>query len=385
MADMAAQMAEIRRRRAAECAEQRKEEKAAAARGDAAGGGGAGAAAGAPKSSGKVIGGKYFASPPQQLGMKEYEAIVNRYQRIQRQKKATVEKFCLDHESADFFQSFIRMREFKLMRYGVIYGTVQGAVVQGHCIYEPEQHGNETTFTPLEDRRLEKIDKLTELLGLRRVGVITSAPQLALDKPILSAQEVLLCAEQQARFGMHCCLVQMRMDESGTELRVEAYQVSEQCVDIFKEKTLSVHPTSLGVVHSERELEAILEEGSGAKKAMVSKKATHDVDTIWFTVPVPIGTAEQDLFGNRFIRLNRPGQEPPMWQNVRTFLEDPKRRNKPFVQQLSDFHLLVFLTTMEGFCWKSDWPAICAAVRTKDQERAEGFSLMIKSQAGMDF
>eukprot|EP01062_Namystynia_karyoxenos_P056473 TRINITY_DN47431_c0_g1_i1.p1 TRINITY_DN47431_c0_g1~~TRINITY_DN47431_c0_g1_i1.p1 ORF type:complete len:412 (+),score=167.17 TRINITY_DN47431_c0_g1_i1:96-1238(+) len=374
---VAAQLAEVRRRRAQECAQQRAEEKAQEA---------AGAPAPEAKKTGKVIGGKYFANPPQQMGMKELEEIVNRYQRVQRQKDPTVQKFGMDTDSADFFQSFLRRRQFQLMRYGIMYGKVAGGVVQCHSIYEPEQHGGPTDFEPQPDKHQEEVDKLASLLGLQRVGVITSAPPLSADAPILSAREVLLCAEQQAKFGPHCCIVQIRLGEDGQELRVEAYQTSSQCVDIYKEGTLSMHPEKRGVVHSERQLEAVQEEGSGAKRAMVSKQPTFDVDTLWFTVPVPITSFTAPHISNRFVRLNRPGEEPPVWENVKVFLQDPKRKDKPFVEQLGDFHLLVFVAThLANLSWRDDWPIITKAVLEKDSSgKVDGYMFMIKHLAGMD-
>ena len=240
------QLAEIRKLHAERAAKQKREGPAA------------GAAAADTKEKGKVIGGRYFANPPKQLGMKEYEAIVNRYQRVQRQKKSeTVTKVELDSDTVDMFQSFLRRRNFDIQRVGYVYGTVKEGVVKVHACYEPDQHSTEKEYTIQEDKRLPKVDAIAQLLGLQRVGVLVSALPASPEDPVLTAKEVLLCAEQQAKHGLHCSLIQVRIG-ADHEIHVEAYQVSTQCVDIYKEGTLSAHENPK-FVHSERELEAVQE------------------------------------------------------------------------------------------------------------------------------
>ena len=241
---MQEQLAEIRRQHAERNARQKAE----------------GTAPAAPKEKkGKVIGGKYFSDPPKQIQMKEYEEIVNKYQRIMRQKKSdTVTKVEVDSDTADMFQSFLRTRNFSFLRAAILYGTVKDGVSHVHTCYEPEQECKPDHLKLLPDSRIEKADKVAKLLGLQRVGLMVSAPYASPEDPVLTAQEVLLCAEQQAKYGHHCCLVQVRIGQDQQSINVEGYQVSKQCVDIFREGTLSEGATPK-FVHSERELEAVQE------------------------------------------------------------------------------------------------------------------------------
>eukprot|EP01061_Rhynchopus_euleeides_P046826 TRINITY_DN9076_c1_g1_i1.p1 TRINITY_DN9076_c1_g1~~TRINITY_DN9076_c1_g1_i1.p1 ORF type:complete len:370 (+),score=156.67 TRINITY_DN9076_c1_g1_i1:56-1165(+) len=365
------QLAEIRKLHAERAARQRREEKDGSA-----------APAGPPVKKGKVIGGKYFATPPQQLGMKDYEAIVNRYQRILRQKKSeVVTKVEVDADTADLFQSFLRARGFAFLRAGILYGTVKDGVVHCHSCYEPEQECKAKELKLLEDKRLHKVDSIAQLLGLQRVGILVSAPYATPDDPVLTAQEVLLCAEQQAKYGDHCCLVQVRVGQDMQSINVEGYQVSSQCVDIYKEGTLS-RGENPKFVHSERELEAVQEQARDhGGKAMVTKESTYDVDTVWFTVPIPIGGFQSEVVTNRFIRANRPGDMPPTWENVKIYLQDPKRRNKPFVEQVADFHLLVFLS--DALDIKTDMPALIEGILKKDSDAIQGYETIIKSGCRM--
>eukprot|EP01064_Diplonema_japonicum_P020554 TRINITY_DN3014_c1_g1_i1.p1 TRINITY_DN3014_c1_g1~~TRINITY_DN3014_c1_g1_i1.p1 ORF type:complete len:385 (+),score=69.99 TRINITY_DN3014_c1_g1_i1:59-1156(+) len=364
-------MAEIRRMHAERAKMQRKQEDTEMKGGEPA------------AKKGKVIGGKYFANPPKQIGMKEYESLINRYQRIQRQKKCAIEKIEVDSDTVMFFQSFLRAREFKVQRIAYMYGTVEGGLVKCHCCYEPEQESSQDGYKVLPDNRLAKADGIAALFGLQRVGVLVSAPPATPSDPVLTAEEVLLVANDQAKHGSHCCLVQVRLSEDLSEVKVEAYQASAQCVEIYKEGTLSANPKDTKLVTSERELEAVQEEsqGSSGHKALVSKQPTHHVDTAWFTVPVPIGGFESTVVSNRFIRLNRPGEIPPTWENVKIFLKDPRRAGKAFAEQVRDYQLILFLSNW--FDVKQEMPAFVAAAMASDPHAMSGFETTIKAYAGM--
>eukprot|EP00659_Diplonema_papillatum_P020449 gene20449-31483_t len=212
------------------------------------------------KPKGKVIGGKYFENPPNQFTLKEYNAIVDKYQRIKRQAKALVTKIEIDDDAARMFQSYLVRTNFARLRYGVMYGTVDKEnVVRCHAVYEPEQTGDATHFERLPDKRLDKIDGLAALLGWQRVGLLVSSPPINPSDPVITGQEAILCAEEQAKYGPHCCIIQMRPKMEGErDMVTEAYQVSQQMVDIYREGTLSPGSQRQNV-HSARELEAVLE------------------------------------------------------------------------------------------------------------------------------
>ena len=113
---------------------------------------------------------------------------------------------------------------------------------------------------------------------------------------------------------------------------------------------------------------------------MVSKEPTRSVDSVLFTVNVPI-TSFKAPIGNRFIRISRPGEAPPDWSNVRLFLSSEDRKAKPFVEQVADFHLLVFLAAK---CFEDlDMKHLIQAILSKDHVAIEGFETLIKSGCGM--
>ena len=249
---MDAQLAEVRRMHRERAEKQRLQEKEEANNPSKP----------APK-KGKVIGGKYFANPPKQIGMKEYEELINKYQRIQVQKGSHLKRFDLDEDAASFFQSFLRRMDFGLMRAAIMYGTVNDGVVSCHCCYEPEQIGSPRGYKFTEDKLLPKVDNIAKLLGYQRVGMLVSYLSTSPDDPILTASEVILAAEQQALYGSHCCLIQMRVLLEGgvnshdAAAEFDAYQASHQGTEIWKEGILSPHPEDPKLVCSEREMEAV--------------------------------------------------------------------------------------------------------------------------------
>ena len=113
----------------------------------------------------------------------------------------------------------------------------------------------------------------------------------------------------------------------------------------------------------------------------MSKESTYDVDTVWFTVPVPIGGFTSDRIGNRFIRPTRPGDAPPTWNNVKIFLQDAKRRARPFTEQMADFPLLLFLA--DSLDVNREMPVLIDAIVKKDNEAIQGYETLIKGQCGL--
>eukprot|EP00906_Rhabdomonas_costata_P039199 RCo055455 len=288
------------------------------------------------KPRGKVICGKYFASPPSKLTMPEMESLLNTYVRITPQKEATLAQVRMDADSAEFFQSFLQRAQFRIQRFGLMLGSFDPAsrVVTVDCIYEPRQAAVGTTgFSEIEDPLLDYVLPLGKALGLQVVGWIFSHLKNRGDY-VLSAAEVLKTAELAAKFGPHCVVVSVSPQEGTGHSDFHPYQVSEQCVRIYQEGTLSPNPTAPHLVHSERELEAVNQEKSDSKHTL--RYPCHDVDTALFILPLPIVAYRSEVVRNRFSRLNRPDHKPTVEADVRTVMAN--RAGEPFYQVLSDFH-----------------------------------------------
>ena len=59
-----------------------------------------------------------------------------------------------------------------------------------------------------------------------------------------------------------------------------------------------------------------------------------------------------------------------------------KMKSKPYAEQLSDFHVLLWLADNSGLSMAVDIPVIVEAVKEKS-EVAEGYQMMIDSVAGL--
>eukprot|EP00667_Euglena_gracilis_P010345 EG_transcript_10533 len=314
---------------------------------------------------GKVVCGKWFLDPPQKLTVKDMEALLSVYVRVAPQKEAFVAQIRMDTDAAEFFQSFLVRAGFAVQRYGVMFGSFdpQAKVVTVDFIYEPKQASGSHDWAELEDPMLDTAVALAKHFGLVPVGWIFSYRHDRGDY-ILSAREVLKTADFAAKYGPHCVVVGVTNLAGGTQTDFSPWQVSNQLVQIYREGTLSPHPTEAHLVHSERELEAVKEETEKGGRSHVLREPTHDVDTALVTIPVPVAAHKSAVCRNRFGRLNRPDHRPTLQNDVRNVLQT--RRDEPFWQVLTDLHLLMCLLDAGVIDLARDVATICAAIARKD-------------------
>ena len=159
----------------------------------------------------------------------------------------------VDGDSINLFQSFAMRLQWRLMRYGILYGKVNhsdtatsnGGIipsVEVHTIFEPEQIGHEDYFTPVEhgkDPNVANADRIAELLGLRRVGLVCTHQARDADEMVLSAKELMMLAREQSIYGDHCCLITLSPNLETNQINAQAWQASRQCVHLFQLGMLS--------------------------------------------------------------------------------------------------------------------------------------------------
>lgn len=284
-----------------------------------------------------------------------------------------------DGTSLNIFQSFVMEMGWKMQRYGVMYGKVlDDGTVEVHAVYEPEQRGAVEKFNPLPDARQASVDQLASLLGLRRVGLVCTHPARDSQKIVLTAQELLLCAKDQSRFGDHCVLLTMGPDLETGLINAQAWQASEQCVNLFRLHLLDESPDDVCFVRSSRALEIAQEttDKAGHRQCII-KEPGHVIDTRWMTSFIAVEAFQSTIVSNTFVRIARPLQSPPNFNNLRSYLADPKRNRLTLAEQIADFHVLVFL--MEGlFSVKSDMPVVAEAVLTKNTQLLAAYDEILK-------
>lgn len=286
-----------------------------------------------------------------------------------------------DGTALNIFQSFVMSREWKLQRYGILYGKMdpENSTVSVHCIYEPEQQGSEHSFELLPDSREATVDAIAAGLGLRRVGSVCTHSPRDEASVTLSGKELLLCAKDQSRYGDGCVLITLGPNVETGLIQAQCWQASEACVRFYRMGVLSEDKSDIKHIISSIPLEIAQEDRDKAgHQRCVIKESSTVVDTRWMTGYVAVEAFQSDVIGNGFIRISRPGCEPPTFANLKVFFSDPKRNKLPFVQQLADFHVLIFLAASGFLDVTHDMPVLVEAVAKKDNGRVALYEELIR-------
>ncbi len=177
-------------------------------------------------------------------------------------------------------------------------------------------------------------------------------------------------AQLQSEGGKHfvfALVAEMVLEDGSLNVNFEAFQCSEQCVKMYGDGFF-VGPAG--------------EDKQGAVKlrdkaeVYLLRKEVQEIDVEFFLVPTAILDHEGPLkasfpIENRFI-----GQTEA---DLRAALQ--KNQSRPYVERLSDFHLLLFLANC-GTLDISDIALLAAAVRTRGNVQ-DGYRLIINTIAGI--
>nr|CAG4719399.1 unnamed protein product [Naegleria fowleri] len=324
--------------------------------------------------------------------LNEYLDLVNQVKvTIKHQKYAISSTAYLDEYAGQSFQHFLAGTKFQFQRFGFLYGvTTPGKKPQPseeekkkaskdenfnldddyqdvyiHVIYEPKQESTPTGFTQLEDPIYnDRADTLAAMLGMKKVGWIFSHDGQR-EYPLLGP-EILKAAEFQSKYGPSFVTITACPDEEG-KIVFEAYQVSKQCVELWEKGLLEPHPTNPEFIITKKQVE-------------IERKMTNEIDALLLVSNVAIAS-HQGNFLVGFPPRNRPGNEAlqSMDELKQVLLE---RKKQKFVDRVSDFDLLLFLT--DYLSLTSDFPDLCEAICSKNNARASGFEALINAYCGIN-
>jgi len=292
---------------------------------------------------------------------------------VERQETAACSGASFDRHAANQFQLYVGgTLTFTVGRCGLLYGTVDGGnKVSVEAIYEPPQEGSVKGFSAdlaADAPGVAKAEQLAEQLGLRRVGFIFAANAKERgDEYTISADELVLMARLQAEGGphfVHALVAEMETDD-GPAVNFEAFQCSDQCVQMYKDGFF---------VPGENPAAVKLKENA---EVYVMRKEVEEVDNELFLVPVPIMDHEGPLKAS-FPPANRLIEQTTA--DLRGALQ--KGQRLPFVERIADFHLLLHLAE-SGNLDQSDIALLADCVRTKTNVQ-DGYVLIINSIAGID-
>ena len=344
----------------------------------------------------------------------EFTAMDDSYNfKIKRQEESFVGEggVRLESGAVDDFQSYLRRFSFMQQRFGWLYGRFEedapekedekmeedkpsgwGARVYKEpeaksvkknkqvvieAIYEPPQRPDPSAaegFEMLDDPDEERVEALSNMLGLTKVGWIVGHPPR--EKGFqLSNAEVIMAAELQ----LECAggieptpfvTIRVTVDDDGNVV-VEAFQVSLQCMEMVAEEALEVGPNP-GFCYVNETFTAI-QEG----------KPSPTVENNFFLTVVPIHRYQSELFVNMFPRANRAYDDRggQTHEEMKRQLSKSGQSGWTFIDLLSDFALLLYLSK---FLDMSDMVKICESVKNRDVMLDDGYKIIISSMAGMD-
>eukprot|EP00529_Nitzschia_sp_RCC80_P023210 CAMPEP_0113459604 /NCGR_PEP_ID=MMETSP0014_2-20120614/10540_1 /TAXON_ID=2857 /ORGANISM="Nitzschia sp." /LENGTH=475 /DNA_ID=CAMNT_0000351197 /DNA_START=15 /DNA_END=1442 /DNA_ORIENTATION=- /assembly_acc=CAM_ASM_000159 len=302
--------------------------------------------------------------------------------KIQRQEQAVCKKASLDSDSANGFQSYLQRFQFARKRFAFLYGRYQetesgekSAVVE--AIYEPPQEPDPDAaegFEQLEDLLEDKVEAVAKMLGMEKVGWIFGHPPREKGLVMTSA-EIIMAAELQleAAGGVEetpFVTVKVTTGEDGN-VSFEAFQVSQQCMAMVAEEALEIGKDQ-SVCYVNETFTAI-QEGKGSKT----------IENNFFITVVPIAQHTSEKYVCQFPRMNRDlDDRTPSKDELKRQLSKSGSSGWSFIDLLSDFNLLIFLTQFLDVT--SDFPKICNSVVDRDVPLDDGYKIIIASIAGLD-
>jgi nuclear protein localization family protein 4 len=324
-------------------------------------------------------------------GKMTVETMIAAQTRIELQTAARCASVSLDARCANRFQSYVNNTlGFEQMRFGWMYGTEKAVAasddegekeasnapaIEVHAIYEPEQEGAADRFDLAAKNGEEdaRADALASSLGLKKVGMVFNVSTSAARDYTLSAFEVRTMAECQARYGPAFVTAVVMMledeDEDGEvtkSVSFEPFQVSEQCVALFKDGWFAEDAAEdAGLTKLNKEVIVV---------DKVSKDVT-EVDNDRFLVPVKI----LDHAGPLATTFPVENRLHPI-QTAEDLRDALRRSAVPYAERLRDFHLLLFLSKHLD---AADMRMVATQANKPGGEIQEGHKIIIDSIAGM--
>jgi len=208
---------------------------------------------------------------------------------------------------------------------------------------------------------------------LKKVGMVFNVSTSAARDYTLSAFEVRTMAECQARYGPAFVTAVVMMledeDEDGEvtkSVSFEPFQVSEQCVALFKDGWFAEDAAEdAGLTRLNKEVIVV---------DKVSKDVT-EVDNDRFLVPVKI----LDHAGPLATTFPVENRLHPI-QTAEDLRDALRRSAAPYAERLRDFHLLLFLSKHLD---AADMRMVATQAIKPGGEIQEGHKIIIDSIAGM--
>lgn len=152
-------------------------------------------------------------------------------------------------------------------------------------------------------------------------------------------------------------------------IAVDAYQVTNKAMEMYKKKLFDAHPTKIDHVRFKQKINCFDE--------MVD-----EVETKYLLIPVSI-QSHSSPFGMQvgFPPRNRPDSKPEFQQTLeraKAIISQRLRERQPFVTAIADFHLLLFFLEYQILGITIDFPALARGIKKKDVKAVAGLEPIIR-------
>ncbi|CAB3373337.1 Hypothetical predicted protein [Cloeon dipterum] len=306
-------------------------------------------------------------------------------------------------------------------RIGFLYGRYEshadvplGIRATVAAIYEPPQENSRDLVKLLPDERQEIVDSLAQALGLRRVGWIFT--DLVVDDPkqgtvknlrgieshFLSAQECITAGHFQnqhpnfihkSQFGSKFVTVCVTGDKNN-QVHMEGYSVSNQCMALVRDNCLvpTKDASELGYIKNstnEQYVPDVFYKVTDEYGNEVQRLA-RPLPVEYLLVDVPASTPLSPQFtflANQSVhnRTHFPIENRLVDNQIQDFNalttyyqqfnllnggSNTAEMARKFLEAVSDFHVLLYIATMEMLPLKGHMAPLLEAVRSEDAEAA---------------
>ncbi|XP_034939345.1 nuclear protein localization protein 4 homolog isoform X2 [Chelonus insularis] len=318
-------------------------------------------------------------------------------------------------ENASLVERFLNYwRSTGHQRLGYLYGRYEvhsdvplGIRAVVAAIYEPPQESTRDSIVLLTDEREALVEELAQKLDLRRVGWIftdliaedvkkgTVKHVRNIQSHFLSADECMMAGHLQNQhpnpcrfspsgfFGSRFVTVCVTGDEKN-QVHMEGYQVSNQCMALVRDGCLvpTKDAPELGYVRESSDKQYVPDVYYKEKDSYGNEvlRLARPLPVEYLLVDVPASTPLTPQFTffasdhvNPFPVENRlvDGQVQD-FDSLCTYMQ--QFGSDQFLEAISDFHLLLFIATMDMLPMKDHMAPLLEAIRLNDSEKARNWA-----------
>lgn len=274
-------------------------------------------------------------------------------------------------------------------------------------IYEPPQESSRDHIRILPDPKEEMVEELASKLGLVRVGwIFTDLVPLAngkvknyrgVETHFLSAQEIITAAAYQNQFPNICQLTEEKVfgskfvtvcvtGNAENEIHMEGYQVSNQCMALVRDGVLvpTKDAPELAYVRESTEDKYVPDVFFMEKDKYGNeiKKLGRPLPVEYLLTDVPVTTPKEPLATFTVLKDRNPFpvENRLLDSSIQDFNSFARYisqfRSAEFFDAISDFHVLIFMATLDIMPLREYMGPLLEAVKTKNREAAREWSYM---------